>query len=156
MTDYIESTYENEIPKYDINQYFRTDEEIESLDVDYTIILIAKDILKNPDVYTEEEIDLVIQGIFSIADNLNKISKLVDDVETNYLLDIEHLIDMIMLGENRLQELDDFTLKFALNTAIRPTIDLVDSLLFGLETLASAKSKTEAKTKPKTEPKSKN
>ena len=56
---------------------------------------------------------------------------------------------MIMLGENRLQELDDFTLKFALNTAIRPTIDLVDSLLFGLETLASAKSKTESKSKPK-------
>ena len=146
MTDYIESTSENEIPKYDINQYFRSDEEIESLDVD-TIIHIAKDILKNPDVYTEEEIDLVIQGIFGIADNLNKISKLVDDVETNYLLDIEHLIDMIMLGENRLQELDDFTLKFALNTAIRPTIDLVDSLLFGLETLASAKSKSKLESK---------
>ena len=37
---------ENKIPKYDINQYFRSDEEIESLDIDYTIILIAKEILK--------------------------------------------------------------------------------------------------------------
>lgn len=148
MTDYIESIYENKMPKYDINQYFRSDEEIKSLDVDYTNILAAKDILKNPDVYTEEEIDLVIQGIFHIADNLNKISKLAGVEETNYLLDIEHLIDIIMLGENRLQELDDFTLKFALNAAIKPTIDLIDSLLFGLETLASAKSKSESKTKP--------
>lgn len=147
MTDYIESIYENKIPKYDINQYFRSDEEIKSLDVDYTNILAAKDILKNPDVYTEEEIDLVIQGIFHIADNLNKISKLAGVEETNYLLDIEHLIDIIMLGENRLQELDDFTLKFALNAAIKPTIDLVDSLLFGLETLASAKSKTKLELK---------
>lgn len=147
MTDYIESIYENKIPKYDINQYFRSDEEIKSLDVDYTNILAAKDILKNPDVYTEEEIDLVIEGIFHIADNLNKISKLVGVEETNYLLDIEHLIDIIMLGENRLQELDDFTLKFALNAAIKPTIDLVDSLLFGLETLASAKSKTKLELK---------
>lgn len=147
MTDYIESIYENKIPKYDINQYFRSDEEIKSLDVDYTNILAAKDILKNPDVYTEEEIDLVIEGIFHIADNLNKISKLVGVEETNYLLDIEHLIDIIMLGENRLQELDDFTLKFALNAAIKPTIDLVDSLLFGLETLASAKSKTKPELK---------
>ena len=147
MADYIESIYENKIPKYDINQYFRSDEEIKSLDVDYTNILAAKDILKNPDVYTEEEIDLVIEGIFHIADNLNKISKLAGVEETNYLLDIEHLIDMIMLGENRLQELDDFTLKFALNAAIKPTIDLVDSLLFGLETLASAKSKTKLELK---------
>ncbi|EAI5067674.1 hypothetical protein BHV26_08490 [Campylobacter coli] len=155
LEDYLESIYENEdkIPKYNINQYFRSSEEIESLDIDYETILIAKDILRNPDAYTEEEIDLVLSGIFYIANNLNKICEIINTSETNYLLDTEHLIDMLMLGENRLQKLDDVTLKFALNAIVGATIDLVDSLLFGLETLASIKaeskieSKTEAKTK---------
>lgn len=159
LEDYLESIYENEdkIPKYNINQYFRSNEEIESLDIDYETILIAKDILRNPDAYTEEEIDLVLSGIFYIANNLNKICEIINTSETNYLLDIEHLIDMLMLGENRLQKLDDVTLKFALNAIVGATIDLVDSLLFGLETLASikAKSKTKAKTESKIESKTK-
>lgn len=157
----LESTYENEdkIPKYNVNQYFRSNEEIESLDIDYETILIAKDILRNPDAYTEEEIDLVLSGIFYIANNLNKICEIINTSETNYLLDTEHLIDMLMLGENRLQKLDDITLRFVLNAVVSVTIDLVDSLLFGLETLASIKaeskikSKTEAKTNTKTKTK---
>ncbi|ECC1278786.1 hypothetical protein FNP02_00955 [Campylobacter coli] len=148
---YLESIYENEdkIPKYNVNQYFRSNEEIESLDIDYETILIAKDILRNPDAYTEEEIDLVLSGIFYIANNLNKICEIINTAETNYLLDTEHLIDMLILGENRLQKLDDITLRFVLNAIVGVTIDLVDSLLFGLETLASikARSKIESKTK---------
>ncbi|EFS5446089.1 hypothetical protein HXS02_001523 [Campylobacter coli] len=148
---YLESIYENEdkIPKYNVNQYFRSNEEIESLDIDHETILIAKDILRNPDDYTEEEIDLVLSGIFYIANNLNKICEIINTSETNYLLDTEHLIDVLMLGENRLQKLDDITLRFVLNTIVGVTIDLVDSLLFGLETLASIKagSKIESKTK---------
>lgn len=159
LEDYLESIYENEdkIPKYNVNQYFRSSEEIESLDIDYETILIAKDILRNPDAYTEEEIDLVLSGIFYIANNLNKICEIINTTETNYLLDTEHLIDMLMLGENRLQKLDDVTLKFALNAIVGATIDLVDSLLFGLETLASikAESKTKAKTESKIEVKTK-
>ncbi|EMV9618690.1 hypothetical protein AADV15_000071 [Campylobacter coli] len=151
---YLESIYENEdkIPKYNVNQYFRSNEEIESLDIDHETILIAKDILRNPDDYTEEEIDLVLSGIFYIANNLNKICEIINTSETNYLLDTEHLIDVLMLGENRLQKLDDITLRFALNTIVGVTIDLVDSLLFGLETLASIKagSKIESKTDTKT------
>ncbi len=151
---YLESIYENEdkIPKYSINQYFRSSKEIESLNIDYETILIAKDILRSPDDYTEEEIDLVLSGIFYIANNLNKICEIINISETNYLLDTEHLIDMLMLGENRLQKLDDVTLRFALNAAVSATIDLVDSLFFGLETLASIKagSKTKTKTKTKT------
>ncbi|EPY7847958.1 hypothetical protein ACXGXY_001694 [Campylobacter coli] len=151
---YLESIYENEdkIPKYDVNQYFRSNEEIESLDIDHETILIAKDILRNPDAYTEEEIDLVLSGIFYIANNLNKICEIINTSETNYLLDTEHLIDVLVLGENRLQKLDDITLRFALNTIVGVTIDLVDSLLFGLETLASIKagSKIESKTDTKT------
>ncbi|EPY8037358.1 hypothetical protein ACXG0S_001940 [Campylobacter coli] len=151
---YLESIYENEdkIPKYNVNQYFRSNEEIESLDIDHETILIAKDILRNPDAYTEEEIDLVLSGIFYIANNLNKICEIINTSETNYLLDTEHLIDVLMLGENRLQKLDDITLRFALNTIVGVTIDLVDSLLFGLETLASIKagSKIESKTDTKT------
>lgn len=150
---YLESIYENEdkIPKYNINQYFRSNEEIESLDIDYETILVAKDILRNPDAYTEEEIDLVLSGILYIANNLNKICEIINTSETNYLLDTEHLIDMLMLGENRLQKLDDITLRFALNAVVGATIDLIDSLLFGLETLASikAESKLESKTKTK-------
>ncbi|CBJ93874.1 hypothetical phage protein [Campylobacter phage CP220] len=155
LEDYLESIYENEdkIPKYNVNQYFRSSEEIESLDIDYETILIAKDILRNPDAYTEEEIDLVLNGVFYIANNLNKICEIINTSETNYLLDTEHLIDMLMLGENRLQKLDDVTLKFALNAIVGATIDLVDSLLFGLETLASIKA--ESKTKPKIESKTK-
>lgn len=157
---YLESIYENEdkIPKYNVNQYFRSNEEIESLDIDYETILIAKDILRNPDAYTEEQIDLVLSGIFYIANNLNKICEIINTSETNYLLDIEHLIDMLMLGENRLQKLDDITLKFVLNAMVGVTIDLIDSLLFGLETLASikAKSKIESKTKTKTKTNAKN
>lgn len=157
---YLESIYENEdkIPKYNVNQYFRSNEEIESLDIDHETILIAKDILRNPDAYTEEQIDLVLSGIFYIANNLNKICEIINTSETNYLLDIEHLIDMLMLGENRLQKLDDITLKFVLNAMVGVTIDLTDSLLFGLETLASikAKSKIESKTKTKTKTNAKN
>ncbi|EDO9117083.1 hypothetical protein GKB13_06845 [Campylobacter coli] len=157
---YLESIYENEdkIPKYNVNQYFRSNEEIESLDIDYETILIAKDILRNPDAYTEEQIDLVLSGIFYIANNLNKICEIINTSETNYLLDTEHLIDMLMLGENRLQKLDDITLKFMLNAMVSVTIDLVDSLLFGLETLASIKagSKIESKTKTKTKTNAKN
>ncbi|EAK6855306.1 hypothetical protein DAG40_08980 [Campylobacter coli] len=157
---YLESIYENEdkIPKYNVNQYFRSNEEIESLDIDHETILIAKDILRNPDAYTEEQIDLVLSGIFYIANNLNKICEIIDASETNYLLDTEHLIDMLMLGENRLQKLDDITLKFVLNAMVGVTIDLIDSLLFGLETLASikAKSKIESKTKTKTKTNAKN
>ncbi|EAJ3379143.1 hypothetical protein DFW96_09160, partial [Campylobacter coli] len=72
--------------------------------------------------------------------------------------DTEHLIDMLMLGENRLQKLDDITLRFVLNTIVGVTIDLVDSLLFGLETLASikAESKLESKAKTKAKAKTKN
>ncbi|EAL2698617.1 hypothetical protein AZ702_08945 [Campylobacter coli] len=157
---YLESIYENEdkIPKYNVNQYFRSNEEIESLDIDHETILIAKDILRNPDAYTEEQIDLVLSGIFYIANNLNKICEIINTSETNYLLDTEHLIDMLMLGENRLQKLDDITLKFVLNAMVGVTIDLIDSLLFGLETLASikAKSKIESKTKTKTKTNAKN
>lgn len=149
MKSYLESISKNDnkIPKYNVNQYFRSDKEIESLDIDYETILIAKDILKNPDVYTEEEIDLVIEGIFYIANNLNKICEIINTTETNYLLNTEHLIDMLMLGENRLQKLDDVTLKFALNSIVGVTIDLVDSLLFGLETLASIKAESKTKSK---------
>lgn len=157
---YLESIYENEdkIPKYNVNQYFRSNEEIESLDIDYETILIAKDILRNPDAYTEEQIDLVLGGIFYIANNLNKICEIINTSETNYLLDTEHLIDMLMLGENRLQKLDDITLRFVLNAMVSVTVDLIDSLLFGLETLASikAESKLESKTKTKTKTKAKN
>ncbi|EAJ3789736.1 hypothetical protein DFW83_05195 [Campylobacter coli] len=157
---YLESIYENEdkIPKYNVNQYFRSNEEIESLDIDYETILIAKDILRNPDAYTEEQIDLVLSGIFYIANNLNKICEIINTSETNYLLDTEHLIDMLMLGENRLQKLDDITLKFVLNAMVSVTVDLIDSLLFGLETLASikAESKLESKTKTKAKAKTKN
>ncbi|MGI7118431.1 hypothetical protein ACNGEM_07510 [Campylobacter coli] len=160
LKDYLEFIYENEdkIPKYNVNQYFRSSKEIESLDIDYETILIAKDILRNPDVYTEEEIDLVLSGVFYIANNLNKICEIINASETNYLLDTEHLIDMLVLGENRLQKLDDITLKFALNAIVGATIDLVDSLLFGLETLASikAESKTKSKIESKTEAKTKN
>lgn len=154
---YLESIYENEdkIPKYSINQYFRSSKEIESLNIDYETILIAKNILRSPDDYTAEEIDLVLSGIFYIANNLNKICEIINISETNYLLDTEHLIDMIMLGENRLQKLDDVTLRFALNAVVSATVDLIDSLLFGLETLASikAESKIESKTKTKTKTK---
>lgn len=157
---YLESIYENEdkIPKYNVNQYFRSSKEIESLDIDYETILIAKDILRNPDAYTEEQIDLVLSGIFYIANNLNKICEIINTSETNYLLDTEHLIDMLMLGENRLQKLDDITLRFVLNAMVSVTVDLIDSLLFGLETLASikAESKLESKTKTKTKTKTKN
>lgn len=160
LETYLESIYENEdkIPKYNVNQYFRSNEEIESLNIDYETILIAKDILRSPDDYTEEEIDLVLSGIFYIANNLNKICEIINITETNYLLDTEHLIDMLMLGENRLQKLDDITLRFALNAAVSATIDLVDSLFYGLETLASikAKAKIESKTKTKTKTKTKN
>ncbi|HHI9584815.1 TPA: hypothetical protein ACQCWR_001730 [Campylobacter jejuni] len=158
LEDYLESIYENEdkIPKYNVNQYFRSSEEIESLDIDYETILIAKDILRNPDAYTEEEIDLVLNGVFYIANNLNKICEIINTSETNYLLDTEHLIDMLMLGENRLQKLDDVTLKFALNAIVGATIDLVDSLLFGLETLASIKAKAKTESKIEVKAKTKN
>lgn len=154
---YLESIYENEdkIPKYNVNQYFRSNEEIESLNIDYETILIAKNILRSPDDYTEEEIDLVLSGIFYIANNLNKICEIINTSETNYLLDTEHLIDMIMLGENRLQKLDDITLRFVLNSMVGVTIDLVDSLLFGLETLASIKAEPKIESKTKLESKTK-
>lgn len=157
LETYLESIYENEdkIPKYNVNQYFRSNEEIESLDIDYETILIAKDILRNPDAYTEEQIDLVLSGIFYIANNLNKICEIINTSETNYLLDMEHLIDMLMLGENRLQKLDDVTLRFVLNSMVGVTIDLVDSLLFGLETLASIKAESKIKSKAKIESKTK-
>ncbi|EAJ2432211.1 hypothetical protein CJY16_03510 [Campylobacter coli] len=155
---YLESIYENEdkIPKYNVNQYFRSNEEIESLDIAHEAILIAKDILRNPDDYTEEEIDLVLSVIFYIANNLNKICEIINTTETNYLLDTEHLIDMLMLGENRLQKLDDITLRFVLNAIVGVTIDLVDSLLFGLETLASIKAESKLESKTKTKAKTKN
>lgn len=158
LEDYLEFIYENEdkIPKYNINQYFRSSKEIESLDIDYKTILVAKNILRNPDDYTEDQIDLVLSGILYIANNLNKICEIINTSETNYLLDTEHLIDMLMLGENRLQKLDDITLRFALNAIVGVTIDLVDSLLFGLETLASIKAESNTKTKSKSKTKSKN
>lgn len=151
LEDYLEFIYENEdkIPKYNINQYFRSSKEIESLDIDYKTILVAKNILRNPDDYTEDQIDLVLSGILYIANNLNKICEIINTSETNYLLDTEHLIDMLMLGENRLQKLDDIALRFALNAIVGVTIDLVDSLLFGLETLASIKAESNTKTKTK-------
>lgn len=155
LEDYLESIYENEdkIPKYNVNQYFRSNEEIESLDIDYETILIAKDILRSPDDYTEEQIDLVLSGIFYIANNLNKICEIINTTETNYLLDTEHLIDMLVLSENRLQKLDDISLRFALNAILSVTIDLVDSLLYGLDTLASIKAESKTKLESKTKTK---
>ena len=100
---------------YDINQIFKTEEEIKDLNVMFYSFIILQDIIDFPEKYTEEEIKLSLEFVDFLFEYTNEISNLLNDQDVdNFILNLERLLDIFILGENRLQELDDYTILFVI------------------------------------------
>ena len=100
---------------YDINQIFKTEEEIKDLNEMFYSFIILQDIIDFPEKYTEEEIKLSLEFVDFLFEYTNEISNLLNDQDAdNFILNLERLLDVFILGENRLQELDDYTILFVI------------------------------------------
>lgn len=100
---------------YDINQIFKTEEEIKDLNEMFYSFIILQDIIDFPEKYTEEEIKLSLEFVDFLFEYTNEISNLLNDQDVdNFILNLERLLDVFILGENRLQELDDYTILFVI------------------------------------------
>lgn len=100
---------------YDINQIFKTEEEIKDLNEMFYSFIILQDIIDFPEKYTEEEIKLSLEFVDFLFEYTNEISNLLNDQDVdNFILNLERLLDIFILGENRLQELDDYTILFVI------------------------------------------
>lgn len=100
---------------YDINQIFKTEEEIKDLNEMFYSFIILQDIIDFPEKYTEEEIKLSLEFVDFLFEYTNEISNLLNDQNVdNFILNLERLLDVFILGENRLQELDDYTILFVI------------------------------------------
>lgn len=100
---------------YDINQIFKTEEEIKDLNEMFYSFIILQDIIDFPEKYTEEEIKLSLEFVDFLFEYTAEISNLLNDQDVdNFILNLERLLDVFILGENRLQELDDYTILFVI------------------------------------------
>ena len=100
---------------YDINQIFKTEEEIKDLNGMFYSFIILQDIIDFPEKYTEEEIKLSLEFVDFLFEYTAEISNLLNDQDAdNFILNLERLLDVFILGENRLQELDDYTILFVI------------------------------------------
>lgn len=100
---------------YDINQIFKTEEEIKDLNEMFYSFVVLQDIIDFPEKYTEEEIKLSLEFVDFLFEYTNEISNLLNDQDVdNFILNLERLLDIFILGENRLQELDDYTILFVI------------------------------------------
>ena len=100
---------------YDINQIFKTEEEIKDLNKMFYSFIILQDIIDFPEKYTEEEIKLSLEFVDFLFEYTNEISNLLNNQDVdNFILNLERLLDIFILGENRLQELDDYTILFVI------------------------------------------
>ena len=100
---------------YDINQIFKTEEEIKDLNKMFYSFIILQDIIDFPEKYTEEEIKLSLEFVDFLFEYTNEISNLLNNQHVdNFILNLERLLDIFILGENRLQELDDYTILFVI------------------------------------------
>ena len=100
---------------YDINQIFKTEEAIKDLNEMFYSFIILQDIIDFPEKYTEEEIKLSLEFVDFLFEYTNEISNLLNNQDVdNFILNLERLLDIFILGENRLQELDDYTILFVI------------------------------------------
>lgn len=100
---------------YDINQIFKTEEEIKDLNEMFYSFIILQDIIDFPEKYTEEEIKLSLEFVDFLFEYTDEIANLLNDQNVdNFILNLERLLDIFILGENRLQELDDYTIIFVI------------------------------------------
>ena len=100
---------------YDVNQIFKTEEEIKDLNEMFFSFIILQDIIDFPEKYTEGEIKLSLEFVDFLFEYTNEISNLLNNQDIdNFILNLERLLDIFILGENRLQELDDCTILFVI------------------------------------------
>lgn len=120
--------------KYNINQYFKTEEEIFSFLCTQEFIFYIKKIIKNPDlIKTKEELEQIICLISDYGLYIQKngdVLEIPDDF--SYIVNYEHLYDIWVLDKNVKQKLDRQTLKFALTNSQLILEDLFETLLDSL------------------------
>lgn len=144
----LESDSLKEVPKkpkfYDINMIFRSDEELDDIDAIQELFALVDLMVTEPDLYLEEHFDICIE-------KLKELSKYYQATRNNFEQNLnpyfafEHLYDIYVISEQRLQDLDDYTLSFTLNGYSNLILQEIMICIRSLETIKRFQFNSKAK-----------
>lgn len=123
-----------EEPKlYDINKRFYSNEEKLKIFKQQSCLRIAKDMVVNPEDYSFKQVEIVEKTLRDLESELNEALVILNsEYREDGLFRLNHMLDVFVLDEHRLQELDNLTLSFILTAQINTTIDLIIVLTHNL------------------------
>lgn len=124
----------SEEPKfYDINKRFYSNEEKLKIFKQQSCLRIAKDMVVNPEDYSFKQVEIVEKTLRDLESELNEALVILNsEYREDGLFRLNHMLDVFVLDEHRLQELDNLTLSFILTAQINTTIDLIIVLTHNL------------------------